>query len=82
MILCPTGHYCPTGTITPIGCSAGYYSKSRGATQQSDCVACPSGYFCDGTGVPYVIAPEDASNESDFFCPAGYFCSASSSNPT
>ena len=41
--ICPQGHYCPTGTTTPILCAAGSYSNVTGLAL---CVECPAGYYC------------------------------------
>lgn len=41
--ICPVGHYCPTGTTTPIPCGAGAFSNVTGL---STCHQCPAGYYC------------------------------------
>ena len=42
---CPQGHFCPTGTITPVPCDAGKYSVA-GAL---NCTLCPKGRFGNRT---------------------------------
>lgn len=60
---CPTGHYCPEGTVTPIGCPKGTYRNDVHATDVGQCGLCPSGTYCpsEGMSLPTV-------------CPIGMFC--------
>jgi hypothetical protein len=81
--LCPVGYYCPKGTISPIQCEAGYYSRSQGATSSSDCDACPAGYSCvGGSNLPYTTDPLDDTASWSQKCTAGYYCAAGSSSVT
>ena len=59
--ICPNGHYCPTGSSTPIPCKAGSYNNQTG---QSECVTCPAGYYCLETTVSFLAT----------LCPSGYYC--------
>ena len=59
---CPVGHYCPNGTGFPHQCVPGDFNTLIG---QSECSACPAGYFCDGA--------TSFANESNI-CPVGYYC--------
>lgn len=66
--LCPQGHFCPNGTISPIKCSAGTYT---GVIGKSECTECPAGFYCDGI-------------DSTQFqtCPAGHYCPSGSLSPS
>jgi hypothetical protein len=63
---CSPGTYCPSGSSVEIGCPAGTYNPTPGA---SSCSPCPGGSMCTGnTAVP---SP----------CPLQYFCPPSTSVP-
>lgn len=62
--ICPVGSYCPTGTVTEIECTTGYYSPNTGA---SSCTICPAGTYCDAPGM-----------SSTNTCRAGRYCPAGS----
>ena len=40
-IICPTFHYCPSGTVYPVPCPHGTYLEA-GQTGQSECLECPN----------------------------------------
>ncbi|CAH1789583.1 unnamed protein product [Owenia fusiformis] len=64
-VICPPGFYCPNGTYTNgMPCPLGTFNQHTGLSVQEDCQLCPSGQFCDETGL---VAP--AGN-----CSAGYLC--------
>ena len=46
---CTVGHYCPEGSIVPVVCDPGFYQD---AIQQSTCIECPAGYYCDTASAP------------------------------
>ena len=56
--ICPTGYYCPEGSIIPLGCPAGYYTE---LDNQAECTECPEGYYCLENSTTYL----------DTICPAG-----------
>ena len=63
---CSRGYYCPPG----IGrdwkkCPPGTYSNELGLYQESQCIMCPSGKYCDGIN----------SMQPSGDCSAGYYCS-------
>ena len=66
--LCPLGHYCPTGSWSPLPCPPGTYAGSMG---QTACTACTAGYYCDANdwcpGTNYTT-PQ--------LCPGGHYCPA------
>lgn len=62
MTLAAAGTYAVAGTST--NCPAGKYSARVGATQASDCLPCPAGYFCTEPTTDYTAN----------VCTAGYFC--------
>lgn len=93
--MCPPGHYCPTeGSTDGIACPIGSYSNSSGNTNVTDCLPCPSGMYCETTGLlsptgtcsaGFVCvagsasrAPFDGINTP---CPAGFYCTEGTSNP-
>lgn len=39
---CPSGFFCPQGSITPSPCGVGFHSPAGAVT----CQNCPAGYFC------------------------------------
>ena len=61
-LLCPAGHYCEAGSITPSPCEAGTHVSNM--TGQGKCEDCPSGYYCE----------DGASKLKD--CPEGHYCLA------
>ena len=63
--VCPRGYYCPQGTSFPQPCPQGRYGGSSGLKSLYDCLGCPAGSFCEGTGN---IKPSG-------LCSAGYYCS-------
>jgi len=70
--ICPSGHYCPTGTGVPVPCMAGTWSSSYGNNAPADCVNCTGGQYCQGDG--NVVPDGD--------CTAGYYCPTGIDTPT
>ena len=72
--LCPRGHFCVEGTITPMACSAGTFSNATGATDEDSCKACPRGSYClAGSAQPQAcpvdtFGPEEGSTSRDTGC--------------
>ncbi|CAM9474871.1 unnamed protein product, partial [Choristocarpus tenellus] len=94
---CFAGYYCPpgTGSATENACPAGTYSPSTSLYLESQCVDCPSGYYCPEASTSAEPCPagtytsynntEDAgpgSYPSCTECPAGYYCEETSREPT
>lgn len=69
--LCTAGHFCRNGTHTPWPCPPGTYNPVRGASNETSCLACPPGKYCNGTGL---VKPSGD-------CDAGYFCALGASLP-
>ena len=61
-LLCPAGHFCPNGTVTPEPCPAGTFRPYTGAKEPSECDACPAGRYCP------------AGSTSTIVCAAGKYC--------
>ncbi|XP_070399343.1 multiple epidermal growth factor-like domains protein 6 [Nothobranchius furzeri] len=59
--LCPTSHYCPEASASPMPCLAGTYTNLTG---QPACSRCPAGYYC----------PEKTGDFTEFPCPPGFYC--------
>ncbi|XP_077985306.1 uncharacterized protein LOC144439946 [Glandiceps talaboti] len=69
--ICPSGYYCPEGSPDPIDCDSGTYQPYTLRTNESDCLQCSPGKFCNGTGL---------SAESGF-CYEGFYCTGGASSP-
>ncbi|XP_034024621.1 neurogenic locus notch homolog protein 4-like [Thalassophryne amazonica] len=65
--VCPAGFICPRGTRYPeqYPCPLGTWSNSVGAKNFSSCWLCPSGLYCNRTGL----------SQPSGSCDAGYYCS-------
>lgn len=63
-MVCPSGNYCPAGTLEPVACPPGTYRDSPGASMRTDCVNCSASLYCRSR--------EQSSLGAD--CPAGYYC--------
>lgn len=57
---CPSGHYCPAGTLAEVPCPDNKVFVGVGARNASMCTACPEGYECN-FNIPYK-------------CKVGYYC--------
>eukprot|EP00466_Bigelowiella_natans_P015235 jgi/Bigna1/85198/estExt_fgenesh1_pg.C_20409 len=93
--LCPTGHFCVNGTHTPAECPTGTYQPNLGATNQTWCLSCPPGKFCNGTGLsiwsgdcaPGYYCIEGATTDRPTYpptggvCPPGNYCPSGSNQP-
>ena len=47
---CPVGHFCPVNTSSPVPCPAGTYQPEVQMTNDSACLPCAPGMFCNQTG--------------------------------
>ena len=72
---CPEGYYCLAGTESPEPCPIGTYGNATGYTQQSDCISCPAGFYCDELGL-------DSTGITNKQCSAGFVCLSGSTTPT
>lgn len=68
---CPPGHYCPTGSSSPVPCPAGTNSTAVGLGSDLECGDCTKGFYC----------PNTASVNAELPCQAGYFCPGGVANP-
>lgn len=59
---CPAGHYCPTGSVSPVDCVAGTYQND---TATADCDICPDRRYCESTATEALECP------AGFYCPEG-----------
>ncbi|XP_060107674.1 multiple epidermal growth factor-like domains protein 6 [Heteronotia binoei] len=69
---CPPGHYCPSGTLSPLACPHGTWSGDLENKNLQSCQPCPGGHFCNGSGL---MAPSGR-------CTAGFYCLSGSITPT
>ena len=91
---CPAGYYCPESTefSTQYSCPEGTFSHETLRVAQSDCIDCPSGFYCSGTAQTNYTGPCDAgyyctgntivarpTGTNGDMCPAGSFCPEGSS---
>ena len=70
--ICPAGHYCEMGSSLPQACPAGTLNSKIGSDSPNACVACPSGFYCQGT----------ANTQATGKCSPGYYCTGGSSVST
>ena len=61
--ICSRGGYCPGGSQFPVQCPSGTRSNRVGQTTSATCEACPSGWYCYGSG-----------HSTGAICPEGYYC--------
>lgn len=77
---CPSGNYCPSGSVQPLTCPSGFYCPTQVAmplpcqpgtycpgSALASPVNCTHGYYCTGTEL---ISPT-AGCQVGFYCPAG-----------
>lgn len=38
--------YCPEGTFMAFSCPDGYWTTTKGASSENDCITCPRGSWC------------------------------------
>ena len=69
--MCPLGAYCPSGSISPFLCQAGYYLNATGNDDIADCELCTPGYYCSGGG----------NEKPDGLCEAGWYCPGGQDGP-
>lgn len=64
--ICPLGHYCPEGTqfSNQYPCPSGTYSPAQGLIEDTQCLQCTPGNYCQNLGQSAVSG----------LCDAGYFC--------
>ena len=89
--ICPAGFFCPSGSISPIGCPIGTYSSSTGRSNATDCISCPAGKYCGGIGLKAYsgsCAPGFYCEGGNYEympilgkCPGGSFCPLGSHSP-
>jgi hypothetical protein len=65
---CPTGRYCPAGTIDPVRCSIGYYNEKTNGIAVADCKPWLPGKYCNSEGLSASVGQWSA----------GYFCKTKS----
>lgn len=89
--ICPTGSYCPNGTVIPVPCPPGTYSPLSGNQDISDCIACDVGFFCLGglavvsgrcaSGYHCSVAGQSRADPPLLACSSGYYCPAGTTAP-
>ena len=70
--ICPSGHYCPQATSTPVTCPLGTFNPVTQQTSLGSCRACEGGFYCGDVGLSNYSTP----------CRARYYCPARASNAT
>ncbi|RUS80924.1 hypothetical protein EGW08_011305, partial [Elysia chlorotica] len=92
---CPSGHYCPEGTGSPVPCPSGTYQPDTARTLLLHCLDCPGGKFCDAAGQAnytgecspgyYCHSAANTSTPTDGttgdICPAGTYCPTGTASP-
>ena len=58
---CPSGRYCPEGTTfgDEFRCPRGSYYNETGAKEETDCLSCPGGMYCEIDGLSSYTGPCD-----------------------
>ena len=64
---CPTGHFCPEGSNSPIPCRSGTYNSLTNQMFADACLPCEAGQVCFGSGLTY----PDRDCCTGFYCPSG-----------
>ena len=89
LVLGTPGHYCPDGhnthpSVSPLPCPGGTYNPHEGAGLEVDCIPCPAGRSCPGTGRNDTLAceeghycPRGTVQSSQYPCPPGTFTGSS-----
>ncbi|KAM3922961.1 uncharacterized protein RB166_012036 [Leptodactylus fuscus] len=88
--ICPQGYFCPAGTQfgTQHSCPEGTYGPRHGLSSILDCVLCPPGKFCKGSGQATptgncssgywckegVVDKQPQDGLSGDICPPGHYC--------
>ena len=65
---CPTRHYCPEGSPTPIQCPAGTFGAETGLTTSHCSGLCAAGFYCPQASVS---PRQKECGGEDFYCPIG-----------
>ncbi|XP_073441079.1 uncharacterized protein [Dendrobates tinctorius] len=88
---CPSGHYCPEGTLSPKPCPVGTLKNITGGSSMDSCVPCYAGYFCASVGLSsptglcsagfFCPGNFTSTTPTAFLCPKGHFCTAGSFHP-
>ncbi|XP_022100039.1 zonadhesin-like [Acanthaster planci] len=69
---CLAGHYCEQQTIIPTPCPVGTTRLEEGGqSEESACISCTPGYFCNDTALTLPSGP----------CAAGHYCSGGTVTP-
>ena len=90
--ICPQGHYCPEGTQsgTEKKCKPGTFNPDFGSHNESSCLPCTEGFYCQGSGNSNVTdqceegwyCPTGSDDPRKEECQAGTFCPKGSPAPT
>ena len=67
---CTVGNYCVQDSVLPAKCAVGKYAPYTGNDEESDCLDCTPGYYCDTQGI----------YEPTGLCDAGYYCTAAATS--
>ena len=70
--VCPPGYFCGKGTEIPSPCPKGTYSASERGVNNTVCLLCTAGFYCNTTGMSM------HGKECDF----GYYCPPGQYEPT
>ncbi len=85
---CPVGHYCRESSYMPTACPAGTYQPFTRMTNDSSCLACDGGSYCNASGqsatsglckpgfycVSGATSPSPQDGVTGNICPAGSYC--------
>lgn len=82
--ICPSGRYCEQGSDLPTHCPAGTFYSGTGATNESYCMNCTAGFYCNSTGLSETAGPcgegyycpegQQEKYPAKYICPEGHYC--------
>ncbi|KAI0228985.1 hypothetical protein LSAT2_020568 [Lamellibrachia satsuma] len=86
---CPVGHYCPEQTAEPIKCPVGTFSNNTKLRNETDCIQCTRGFYCDVLGLTEPTGPcspgfychEGSPSDTQIICPQGNYCPLATHTP-
>ncbi|KAL8431207.1 hypothetical protein Efla_000152 [Eimeria flavescens] len=88
--ICPSGTFCPAGSVFPLKCPAGTIRRLPAGKSLEECVACPEGSFCALQGSDEVTSDQCVSGRHcvegsrtrfGVPCPRGHYCTAEAPAP-
>ena len=64
---CPTGQYCPAGSVQPTACPPGTYNPTTRRESVDQCTNCTAGYYCSEYNMTAAGPQCDTGRENSFY---------------